>query len=58
MISVDHRLHAVVAEHHGAEHDFFGQLLGFGFDHQHGVLGAGDDEVEAALSVISVDASG
>ena len=38
-----------VAEHHGAEHDLFGQLLGFRFDHQHGVLRAGDDEIELAL---------
>ena len=27
----------------------FGQLLGFRFHHQHGVAGAGDDEVELAL---------
>ena len=46
---IDHRLEMTVAEHHRAEHDFFGQLLGFRFDHQHGVLGAGDDEVELAL---------
>ena len=38
-----------VAEHHGAEHDVFGQLLGFRLDHQHGVLRAGDDEIELAL---------
>jgi hypothetical protein len=25
-----------VAEDHGAEHHFFGQFLGFRFDHQHG----------------------
>ena len=35
-----------MAEHDGAEHDFFGELLGFRFHHQHGVLGAGHDEVE------------
>ncbi len=46
---VDHRLEMAVAEHHGAEHDFFGQLLGFQFHHQHRVGGAGDDEVELAL---------
>jgi hypothetical protein len=38
-----------VAEHDGAEHDVFGQLLGFRFHHQHGVAGAGDDEVELGL---------
>jgi hypothetical protein len=32
----------------GAEHDLFRQLLGFGFDHHHGVLGGGDDQVELA----------
>ena len=46
---VDHRLEAAVAEHHGAEHVVFGQLLGLGLDHQHGVAGAGDDEVELRL---------
>ena len=43
---VDHRLEAAVAEHDGAEHVVLGELLGFRFDHQHGVGGAGDDEVE------------
>ncbi len=43
---VDHRLEMPVAEHHGAEHDLFGQLFGFQFHHHDGVLGAGDDEVE------------
>ena len=46
---VDHRLEALVAEHHGAEHHVLGQLLGLGLDHQHGVGGAGDDEVELAV---------
>ena len=43
---VDDRLEALVAEHDGAEHVVFGQLLGFRLDHQHGVLRAGNDEVE------------
>ena len=38
-----------VAEHHGAEHDFFGQLLRLRFDHQDCVLRAGDDEIELTL---------
>ena len=38
-----------MAEHDGAEHDVFVQLLGFRFHHQHGVGGAGDDEIEIAL---------
>ncbi len=43
---VDHRLEMPVSEHHGAQHDLFVQLLGFRFDHQHGVGGAGDNEFE------------
>ena len=35
-----------VSEHHRAEHDVFVEFLGFRFDHQHGVGGAGDHEVE------------
>ena len=43
----------LVAEHDGAEHLVLGELLGLGLDHQHGVLGAGDDQVERARSRIS-----
>ena len=46
---LDHRLVMPVTEHHGAEHDVLGQLFGFRFHHHHGVLRAGDDEVELAL---------
>ena len=46
---LDHRLEVPVAEHHGAEHDLLGQLLGFRLDHHHGVLRAGDDEIELAF---------
>ncbi len=35
-------------EHDGAEHDLFRKLLGFGFDHHHGIAGGGDDQVEIA----------
>ena len=35
-----------MAEHDGAEHDVFTEQLGFGFDHQHRVGGAGDDQFE------------
>ena len=38
-----------MAEHHRAEHDVLGQLLGFQFHHQHRVAGAGDDQIELAL---------
>ena len=50
---LDHRLEVPVAEHHGAEHDVFGQLLGLRLDHQHGVLRAGDDEIELAFGHLS-----
>ena len=38
-----------VSEHHGAEHDVFVEFLGFRFHHQHGVGGAGDDQIELGL---------
>ena len=38
-----------MAEHHGAEHDVFGQLFRFRLHHQHRVVGAGDDEIELAF---------
>ena len=46
---VDHRLEMPVSEHHRAEHDVFVELLGFRFHHQHGVGGAGDDQIELSL---------
>ena len=46
---VDHRLEMPVAEHHRAQHDFFAELLGFRFHHQHRVGGAGHDQIELAL---------
>ena len=46
---VDHRLDMTVAEHHRTEHDFLGQLFGFQFHHHHGLLRAGDDEIELAF---------
>ena len=47
---VDHRLHALMAEGDGAQHDVFAQLLGFRLDHQHAFLGAGDDQVQSAVA--------
>ncbi len=46
MNRIDHGLHLLVAVHHAAEHYIFGQLVGFGLDHQHRTLGAGDDEIQ------------
>jgi hypothetical protein len=41
-------LHFGVTEHDGAEHDFFGQLVGFRLNHQHGGFGTGNHEVKLA----------
>ena len=46
---VDHGLERLVAGHHRAEHDLFGQLLGFRFHHHHGVAGAGNHEVKLGV---------
>ena len=43
---VDHRLEAGVARHDRREHCLFRKLLGFRFDHQNRVGGAGHDEIE------------
>src|SRR5260221_4965528 len=43
---LDHRLEALMAEHHGAQHDLLRELLGLGFDHQHSLAGSGDDKVD------------
>ena len=46
---VNRGLHLLVAEHHRAQHHGFGQFLGFGFHHHHGVMGAGDDQIELGI---------
>jgi hypothetical protein len=46
MDEVDDGLLLLVAEHHGAQHHFLGQLVRFGLDHQHRGFGSGDHEVE------------
>ncbi len=46
---LDHRLETAMAEHDGLEHLLLAELLGFRLDHHHGVMGAGDDEVEIAV---------
>ncbi len=50
---VDHRLHLLMRKVHGAEHLLLGQLVHLGFHHHHGVLGAGDDEVQALVGVVA-----
>ena len=43
---VDDHLHLFVAEHHRAQHDLFGQLLRFGFDHLHRVMRTGHHQIQ------------
>ena len=38
-----------MAGHDGLEHGRLGELLGLGFDHQHGVASSRDDEVERGV---------
>ena len=45
----DRGLHLVVAEGDRAEHFVFGQQVGFGFNHEHGLVGTGDDQVQARI---------
>ena len=45
----DHWLETGVAGHHGLQHGLFAEFLGLRLDHQHGVAGAGDDEVEGRV---------
>ena len=49
---VDHRLHALVAEHHGAEHHLLRQFFRFGFDHQHRIGRARHHEIERGIGHI------
>ena len=43
------RLEAGVAGHDGLQHHLFAELLSLRLDHQHGVGGAGDDEIESRI---------
>ena len=43
-----------MAKHHGAKHFLFRKFLGFRFNHQHGVLRAGDHEVEIRVFICSM----
>ena len=45
MDGVDGDFALLMAENHSAEHDVFGQLLGFGLDHQHSRFGTGNHQV-------------
>jgi hypothetical protein len=54
MDGVDGDLALLVAEHHGAQHHFFRQLLGFGFHHQHGGFGAGNDQIHLRILALGL----
>ncbi len=45
----DDGLHLLVAVKHGVEHDALAESIGFRLDHQHRVLGAGDNQIERRL---------
>src|SRR5690606_17935559 len=45
--AVDGRLHLLVSKHHTTQHDFFGQLLGFGLNHQHCLFGTGHNQIQS-----------
>ena len=51
---VDGDLHLLVTEHHRAQHHVFGQFIGFGFDHQHRVGGAGDDQLKLRIDQLGL----
>ena len=51
---VDRGLHLGVAEHDRAQHDVFRQFHGFGFDHQHGGFGAGDDQIQRRILQLGI----
>ena len=46
---VDRNIALLVAKHHSAQHDLFGQLLCFRFHHQHGSFCTGNDQVHLAV---------
>ncbi len=46
---LDDRLEAGMAGHDRPQHGLLGQLLGFQFDHQNSIRGAGDDEVQGRV---------
>ena len=53
MDGIDGDVALLVAEHHGAQHHIFRQLISLGLDHQHGRLGACHHEVELGLGQLS-----
>ena len=46
---LDDRLESGVTSHHRFQHGLLGQFLGLRLDHQHGVRGAGHDEIERGV---------
>ncbi len=50
---VDNRLDLLVGKIDCAQHLFFGQFVCFGFNHHHGVFGAGDNQIKALFGVVA-----
>ncbi len=46
---VDNDLHLLVTKHNGAEHDFFRELIRFGFHHQNGSFSTRDNQVQLGV---------
>ena len=46
---LDDRLECGMAGHHRLQHRVFAEFLGLRLDHQHGVCGAGDDQIERRI---------
>ena len=44
----------VMREHDGTQHDFFRQLIGFGFHHHHGVIGRSHHQIEVTFGNLFV----
>ena len=51
---VDGNGRLLVAIHHATQHDFFGQLQGFGFDHQHSSFGASHHQVHQTVFALGL----
>ena len=45
-LQIDQRLNGLVSQFEGCDHHILGDLVGAAFDHQDGVRGAGDAQVE------------
>ena len=51
---VDSDIALLMAKHHSTQHDFFRQLLGFRFDHQHSSFGTGHDQIQDGVFALGL----